>query len=536
MESTEPPRQAPPEPRPTFGRLVYTYVKHGSREYLARLLQIRNLVMDEDDACSMGSALHHAIVIGDEIAVRMMLDAGVSPTVRDCQGYTPLATAAEAGQRGIARLLWQLVGPDGRCPVPHAPSCLSMAAEKGHADLVADFLEIWDGWSTVEKRSALSAAAAEWHDGVVGLLLAKVSYDADAIQRALELGVIHEPMLPVDRVASRVLIATAEQNLRQQRVVRQLVDAGASPHMLVYRGRIPCLHAAAAMSHRLGALRELLEKGADANIRDQPGKTALHSLFKKSSPSSIHGARALLQHGASPELADEAGQTGLHAAAYGGTLEMFQLCLTSCRNPDAALRLVTSHGETLLHYATAGGREDIVSFLLSRGLDANATNANGWTPLICALMPTSVKPCYPQCSLARLLLLEHGASAQAITHEGWTVLHGLGSYPSGNRGLPHEMWDGVAPLVRELIARGAPLDAVVGSLKHRFVGYNRFVFPNPDPWGIRMRSFARYWGGAESRSGGEDLTPLVWARRSGAKEVVEAIREHGGEAAGEAES
>ena len=102
--------------------------------------------MDEEGLPSlMSDVLHRAVFIGDETAVRMILDAGLSPTVKDGRLYSPLATAAEAGQRGIARLLWELVGPDGRAAPLRSPNCLAVAATKGHTDLVADFLDIWDG-------------------------------------------------------------------------------------------------------------------------------------------------------------------------------------------------------------------------------------------------------------------------------------------------------------------------------------------------------------------------------------------------------
>jgi ankyrin repeat protein len=503
--------------------------------------------MDEEEGTAlMSSALHRAIFIGDEPAVRMILNAGVSPTVQDSQLYSPLATAAEAGQRDIARLLWALVGPDGRAAPLPSPNCLVVAAEKGYADLVADFLDMWDGWSMDEKCQALRSATSYWRDSVVGVLLAKVTYEADTIQQALDIAVTKQPILPVARWGSFVPVTKDEDDLRQQRVVYHLIDAGANLDVLASGAKIPLLHVAAEWRHRLGALKGLLDKGANANVRDGSGKTALHRLFHRHSSSSADPLRVLLQHGASPELADKTGETGLHAAAYTGTLEQFQLCLTACRDEDAALRLRNSYDESLLHYAAAGGREDTVRFLLSRGLDANAANANGWTPLICALMPAKVRRCYPQCSLASLLL-EHGASAQAVTEEGWTALHALASYPSGYLGLSLDNWNDVAPLVRELIARGAPLAAEVSSLRNPTVSYKMFVSPKPDAWGVRMRSFARNWGGTASSSsaavkpvgnGGEGrgTTPQMWARRNGANEVVKAIQEHQAEAAGEATS
>jgi ankyrin repeat protein len=229
-------------------------------------------------------------------------------------------------------------------------------------------------------------------------------------------------------------------------------------------------------------------------------------------------------------MADETGETALHAVAYTGTLEQLQLCLPSCHDADAAIRLHTSHGELPLHYAAAGGREDIVEFLLSRGCNVDSANANGWTPLICTLMPTDVKSIYPKYSLASLLL-QQGASAQVVTEEGWTALHGLASYPSTDRDLPPEKWEGVAPLVRELISRGAPLDTESSVLRSRSVTRGTLIKSNA--WGIRMRWFAQEAATSAPPESLEivedrDTTPHMWAYRTGAMEVFNTVLAHWG--------
>lgn len=408
-----------------------------------------------------------------------------------------------------------------------------MAAQNGHPELVADFLDIWDGWPMDEKCGALRTAASEWHYNVVSLLLAKVPYEADAVQAALEVSVARGPILPVALWVSRQPITTPEDDLRLQSMVCRLIDAGANPAgSLNLYSRLPLLHLAALSGHRIGALKGLLEKGANANIQDKSGKTALHVLFHRPSSSKTMAALgALLQYGASPEIANKAGETALHAVAHTGTLEQLQLCLASCRDADAALRLRTPHEESLLHFAAAGGREDIIEFLLSRGLDVNSVNANGWTPLICALMPTNLKRVYPQYSLASLLL-QQGANAQAVTDEGWTALHGLASYyrGTGHFKSPPENWEGVAPLVQELISRGAPLDAESSVLQSRFATPRTLITSNA--WGIRMRWFAQEAAATSSSTETpgtvEDLdtTPHMWAYRTGAMEVFETILAH----------
>jgi ankyrin repeat protein len=333
-------RQVPPGPPPTFANLVHAYTKNGNHDYLARLLQIWPNTTDNDHK-SMGGALHHAIFKGDITAVQMMLDAGVSPIVEESQdpNYTPLLTAAETGQREIARLLCQLVGPEGRSD-PAGRTCLWVAADNGHADLVNDFLHAWY-WTEDEVSAALWSAARQWHDETVGLLLSQVSFEVDTLQAALQVSIDRGPILPVAFWGSRNLISTSEEDLRLQRMVCRLVDAGANPDAKLDAargGQTPLIHAAANGRHRIGALKGLLERGANVNAQDKDGKTALHKLFKGFYPST-DSLRVLLQHGASPEIADGAGETGMHAAAAKGTPEQLQLCVAACRGTEIAIRL-----------------------------------------------------------------------------------------------------------------------------------------------------------------------------------------------------
>ncbi|KAK3947267.1 hypothetical protein QBC32DRAFT_354869 [Pseudoneurospora amorphoporcata] len=134
---------------------------------------------------AMAYVFCRAVYRGQEAAVRMMLDAGIDPTLRQaCDlGYSPLQVATEYDQRDIARLLWNVVGPQGRFHYPSRrqpseamPRCLVVAAYNGHVDLVADFLNLYNGWSSLERQTSLFEAAAMWHDDVVALLLAKFYY------------------------------------------------------------------------------------------------------------------------------------------------------------------------------------------------------------------------------------------------------------------------------------------------------------------------------------------------------------------------
>ena len=400
-------------------------------------------------------------------------------------------------------------------------SCLRVAAREGHADIVADLLDAWDGWPAYETGWALRGAALSWRDNTVALLLARVPYEADTIQDALKDLVWFPKFLSILHIGVGFgpPLVPAEEDIRRQSVVGQLVDAGANPDGDLY-GQ-PLLHEAASSSDGLGALKVLLERGANPNLQDTNGKTALHKLFGFHGISSPTPAlRLLLQHGASPETVDEAGEIPLHAIADAGTLEQFQICLTSCPSTDAVIHLRTSDGESHLHYAAAGGRLDIVEFLLSRGLHVDSPNSNGWTPLVCALTTTRSKSFSSLGPLATFLL-QQGASTQVVTEEGWTLLHALATYTG--------KWTGAGPLARELIARGTPVDKQARVL--RSPSATAETLCRGSVWGNRMRRLAQELATTSSAESlgsvqDEDTTPLMWAYRTGAMDVFNAITEH----------
>ncbi len=140
----------------------------------------------------------------------------------------------------------------------------------------------------------------------------------------------------------------------------------------------------------------------------------------------------LLQHKASVSLPDTAGECPIHWAAYGFDLRLFHIFLHSHPRPDrdTLLHLTNNNGETLLHFAAAGCRIEVMEYLPSQGLDVNATNSNGWTPLMCALTPldhnavniSKIKTLVEALRAAHHLL-SHGADSRITTNEGWTLLH-----------------------------------------------------------------------------------------------------------------
>ena len=95
-------------------------------------------------------------------------------------------------------------------------------------------------------------------------------------------------------------------------------------------------------------------------------------------------ARVLLKAGASVSSRDILGYTPLHLAS---TAEVARVLLKA----GARVSSRASVGYTPLHRAAAGGRADVVEFLLSVGANAKARDKNGDTPFDVAKLLGTLK-------------------------------------------------------------------------------------------------------------------------------------------------
>jgi len=187
--------------------------------------------------------------------------------------------------------------------------------------------------------------------------------------------------------------------------------------------------------------------------------------------------------------------------------------------------LENNFGESLLHYAAAAGNQDMVEFLVDRGLDVNKVNSNGWTPLMCAL--TSERRVNWRQTMPRLVayLLWRGADADVATDEGWTPLHALITQtgPLYDVGIEHEGGEWAVPLVRGLIKYGAPLDTEASFIRNADI----LSWEISGVWGHRVVKFlagrAKFQNGNTVSLPGLDTTPLMWAMRCNAMAVFDEL-------------
>jgi ankyrin repeat protein len=122
-------------------------------------------------------------------------------------------------------------------------------------------------------------------------------------------------------------------------------------------------------------IKSLLDKGFDANTRDEKGQTGLYVAIRNES---LNAAEAILN---GPKLdvnaLNAAGESALMMAALKGQLELATKLLAH----GAA---VNKEGWAPLHYAATGPNDAVIGLLIDRGADIDARSPNGSTPLMLA--------------------------------------------------------------------------------------------------------------------------------------------------------
>jgi ankyrin repeat protein len=135
----------------------------------------------------------------------------------------------------------------------------------------------------------------------------------------------------------------------------------------------------AVESNHLSRARELIDAGADINIRDSGGSTPLMR-------SVLYGfdelVALLLHSGAHVNLSDKIGKTALHYAAQAHREDVVRRLLEA----GAEVNVQDIHGNSPLSNAVfySQGRGEVIRLLRESGADDNLPNKHGVTPVALA--------------------------------------------------------------------------------------------------------------------------------------------------------
>lgn len=318
-------------------------------------------------------AIHRAARHGDLVALAQLLDAGADINQRGdleidngphLRGLTPLMVAARsidgatvetlrvlvargaelgALSEGEDSAAWYAAGDGGRWPFHRR------ATTPDHVERLRYLLD--QGLDPSETnfvgRSLLTEAAR--------------AGDPDRVRLLLERGACACPENPA--ASARSDGAPPQFAVPRTAECRTLWRFASPIHCAAESGSAECV-------------RVLLAAGADANERDEGGRTPLHGA------GSVEVVEALISAGADLTAADQFGADPLETILEGGCCgggcgpHRFDVARALLR-AGAEIERLDSFGKTRLASAAFGHHADAVEFLLAHGADVHATDSSG---------------------------------------------------------------------------------------------------------------------------------------------------------------
>ncbi|HSS21777.1 MAG TPA: ankyrin repeat domain-containing protein [Pyrinomonadaceae bacterium] len=173
--------------------------------------------------------------------------------------------------------------------------------------------------------------------------------------------------------ASALILAATKDELE---VVQVLLHGGADVNLKDNFGYTATLR---ALQYDHDEIAELLveQPGLDVNAQAQRAPTVLMSYAWRGREDLV---KKLLSLGANPNLTDPGGDTALHGAAQVGSVPMTTMLLKAGANPNAKNKV----GGTPLMWAGVYGRADVARALLDGGAKAELKDEDGVTAAVWA--------------------------------------------------------------------------------------------------------------------------------------------------------
>ncbi|KAH1064214.1 hypothetical protein J1N35_029201 [Gossypium stocksii] len=172
------------------------------------------------------------------------------------------------------------------------------------------------------------------------------------------------------------------------------------------------LHVAVSSAHP--EVVKLLSAAADESVVNGIDEEGWAPILSAASIGNLEITEILFSKGANVNVKNDGGRTALHYAASKGWLKIAELLISH----GAKINSKDKVGCTPLHRAASTGKSALCELLIEEGAEVDATDRAGQTPLMSAVICQNKE--------VALLLIRHGADVDIEDKEGYTVL-GLAS-------------------------------------------------------------------------------------------------------------
>jgi ankyrin repeat protein len=401
------------------------------------------------------SPLFQAARAGHTKLIRVLLKHGASMNFTGIWGQNPLHIAAITGQTDAVKLLMEEGNTEIDCPAEHNLTALYLAAVNGHHKTLGQLLDMGAdpnmGLSAdsphPDQWTPLIATCEDGFDRCVRLLLDRGGNPnmsgvggpplAWAVRKShldifnMLIAAGGDPKSEMIQTPLLILCVAGKFGPADLAILKRLLETGLDVNAKhADEDWTPLLNAAASYftedrdgtlifesnPHRDDAVQMLLDHGADPNLCDATGATAMHFAVAKQQH---NVARMLLDRGADPNKMSKSGVTPLFESLRNG--KDTRLLLEKGGKPD----LVMADGWTNLTYSAGCGYEEAVAALLGHGATVDLCYGEGvaepreswligWTPVMCAA------------------LMGHSDIVRKLAEEGANMQHkaGKSQYPA----------------------------------------------------------------------------------------------------------
>jgi ankyrin repeat protein len=372
------------EPDVDGWRPVHAAATAGNVNCLARLME-RGASLETSGP--HGTTLLHLAARNKHVEMLDFLleQSGLSPSVTDENGWTPLHTAASLGLiPAVTRLVG--AGANLEAQLPYGWTPLHIAIENRQSESVKALLE-----AGATPRSVLRNGWTPLH------LAARYGQTSNA-RRLLQYG--------ADPLARAKKAWPSEETLKERGEKRQSSLESPIDWQPIH---------VAADHDTADLVTELLRSGADPDARTADLDTPLHVAARKGHRTVV---LPLITAKADPESRNNDQTTPFQLAlekrqfSFAGEIVRY---VANVDSPVHMFNFAHASGWTHLHQAAYTNRPDIAKFLLDHGANANAETDQGQTPLHFAA--------YNDAEMIVELLIEHGAHTSAAARDGTTPLH-----------------------------------------------------------------------------------------------------------------